>query len=269
MSAIGRFTRRDPLRWSAAATVAVGLHAAAFALGYNWLSGRQPAGATQTAVMVDLAPVITAPAQQPVEAPEPGPVLEQAEPQIASNTPPAEPPAETIVPPAPVPSDIPIVEQKKKADEPTKREPKHEEPVKQKQAIARPRESTEKPPASRTSAPPKPERIATAAAPTSLGENTSSVSLTSYAAQVAAHIARFKQYPAAARNQASRGIARVSYTVSRGGQVLSAHLAGSSGTALLDQEALAAVRRAQPLPPIPANLAQPQTLTTPIQFSIN
>ena len=264
VSAIGGFAGRDLVRWGAAASVAVGLHAAAATLGYDWLTS-QPSGAPQILVNVNLAPEITAPAPSPVDAPEPGPVMEQSEPQMAAS----EPPAEAIVPPAPPQPESLFVEPPK-----TKLvdKPKHEpDPPKQKQKIAavQPRETNNRPAAPRTTAPPRAERSASLAAPNVAGESRSSVSLSSYAGQLAAHIARFKQYPAAARASGSRGVARVSYTVSRSGQVLAAHLAGSSGIAALDQEAVAAVRRAQPLPPIPANLSQPQTFTSPIAFSIN
>ena len=54
------------------------------------------------------------------------------------------------------------------------------------------------------------------------------------------------------------------------GKVLSAEIAKSSGRPLLDEEALALIRRAQPLPALPADFPT-KTLdaVVPIEFSLN
>ncbi len=80
---------------------------------------------------------------------------------------------------------------------------------------------------------------------------------------------RAKRYPDAARGAGEEGAAIVSFTMDRAGQVLSVRLVRSSGSAALDQEALALVHRAEPLPPPPAQLpGQTLTLTVPIRFSL-
>jgi protein TonB len=43
----------------------------------------------------------------------------------------------------------------------------------------------------------------------------------------------------------------------------------SSGSSLLDREALDTVRRAQPLPKVPADLPDPLTLTVAIEFALS
>jgi len=56
--------------------------------------------------------------------------------------------------------------------------------------------------------------------------------------------------------------------IDRSGRVLSAHLIGASGDAALDQEAVALVQRASPVPPPPAGVGGPSiTLTVPVRFS--
>jgi protein TonB len=65
---------------------------------------------------------------------------------------------------------------------------------------------------------------------------------------VAAHLARYKQYPAAARSAGSQGVATVSFAIDGGGRVTSARLAGSSGNSAIDQEVVAMARRASPFP---------------------
>lgn len=52
------------------------------------------------------------------------------------------------------------------------------------------------------------------------------------------------------------------------GCVLERALVQGSGQALLDQEALAMVKRAEPLPPPPAALPTPLALTLPFRFAI-
>jgi protein TonB len=59
----------------------------------------------------------------------------------------------------------------------------------------------------------------------------------------------------------------VRFAVDRSGRVLSASLAGSAGIPALDQEALAVFRRAEPLPPAPADVTGATfTFTIPIRF---
>lgn len=55
----------------------------------------------------------------------------------------------------------------------------------------------------------------------------------------------------------------------RAGHVLAVRLARSSGSASLDEEAQALVRRAEPLPPPPAELpGTTLTLDVPIRFTL-
>lgn len=86
---------------------------------------------------------------------------------------------------------------------------------------------------------------------------------------VAAHLQRFKQYPPGAKSAGQQGTARVSFTLSRGGSVLSAGLGGSSGHSALDAETLAMVRRAQPFPAFPADVKQgSMSFAAPVAFYI-
>ncbi|MBP0651965.1 energy transducer TonB, partial [Mycobacterium tuberculosis] len=64
------------------------------------------------------------------------------------------------------------------------------------------------------------------------------------------------------------GVARVAFSVSRGGELAGVRLAMSSGATALDAAALAAVRRAAPFPPVPDGLPAPATLEVPIRFRI-
>ncbi len=59
------------------------------------------------------------------------------------------------------------------------------------------------------------------------------------------------------------------FTMDRAGHVLSAALVRSSGSPALDEEAVALIHRAEPMPPMPAEMQGPTvTLTVPITFAL-
>jgi protein TonB len=86
-----------------------------------------------------------------------------------------------------------------------------------------------------------------------------------YDGLVAAHLQRYKQYPAAARKAKSRGIATVSFTVDESGRVTSVELAQTSGVGAFDQEVVAMVRRASPFPRPPDHRGR--DFTVPVRFN--
>ena len=93
--------------------------------------------------------------------------------------------------------------------------------------------------------------------------------LKAYAAQVRRQLERHKKYPPAALSKKISGQAVVSLTLNRQGVILSSALARSSGQAVLDEEVMALLRRASPLPPMPKELPQAVlALTIPINFSV-
>lgn len=87
-----------------------------------------------------------------------------------------------------------------------------------------------------------------------------------YRGMVAAHLQRYKQYPADARASGKTGTAAVTFTIGGGGGVTSVALARSSGVASIDQEVVAMVRRASPFPAPPGG--RPQSFTVPVGFAI-
>jgi periplasmic protein TonB len=89
---------------------------------------------------------------------------------------------------------------------------------------------------------------------------------TNYRGLVAAHLARYKQYPADARSRGDRGTASVTFSIGGSGGVTSVSLARGSGVASIDQEVVAMVRRASPFPPPPGG--RPQSFTVPVSFSL-
>jgi protein TonB len=74
------------------------------------------------------------------------------------------------------------------------------------------------------------------------------------------------RYPEAARERGASGVATVRFALDGAGAVTLADLAQSSGDRALDDEAMAAVRRASPLPAPPTGA--PQAYSAPIRFEL-
>lgn len=87
-----------------------------------------------------------------------------------------------------------------------------------------------------------------------------------YQSTLRAHVLRYRYYPEDARPDRLRGIVRVQFALSRDGRVLSAWVQTSSGHAVLDEAALDALRRAQPLPAIPAELPGEMEVLLPLDY---
>ncbi|MDA5499830.1 energy transducer TonB [Yersinia aleksiciae] len=84
------------------------------------------------------------------------------------------------------------------------------------------------------------------------------------------HLMGFKRYPPMAKKQHQQGTAVIRFVINKEGHVLSAQLIKSSGVAILDHEALALIKRAQPLPKPPTELLSHGqiTLALPIGFDL-
>jgi periplasmic protein TonB len=87
-----------------------------------------------------------------------------------------------------------------------------------------------------------------------------------YRGLVAAHLARYKRFPADARSRGDQGVASVSFSLDGGGRVTSVGLMRGSGVASLDQEVQAMVHRASPFPAPPSG--RPMSFTVPVSFRL-
>ena len=86
---------------------------------------------------------------------------------------------------------------------------------------------------------------------------------------LAAHIEHFKRYPAEARSRGDQGTAKVAFTIDHEGHLLSSRIVQSSGSEALDNETLAMLARAQPMPRPPDQLANAElTFVVPVRFNI-
>jgi protein TonB len=252
----------DLRRWLISGAVVVLAHAAVAGAMVKWhqaLDTEEPSGA----IVIEFAPAPVGPAVASTEIP-PGPQqvmseavpdqpLEQAEEKIeqkvATARPQEQPPE---VKPAPNP-ELPV------------------EPPETQEVKPEPRQEPRPPVPTTTAPPPAPTQTAVVPAAPVQTRATSKVStaIPSWTSQLVAVLERNKRYPPAAQARREQGIAHVFFALDRQGHLLESRIVRSSGAAILDEEALALVQRAQPFPPPPAELTGPRVaLTVPIRFNL-
>ena len=223
---------RDLRRWALAAAVVVGVHAAL--VGGYLLWGPQPdeIGDDSPVVTVELAPIDSvADAKLLDVAPAPEEMVEQKPTPPEPEKQPDHPKVEAPPPPDLTTSDIALPEQKppEKVEE-------------------------QRPPAPRTTAPVK--------------GGTPRVE-PSWETRLVRHLQQYKRYPSEAQSRSEQGIVLLAFSVDRKGHVLARHIVHSSGHADLDNEVMAMIERAQPLPAFPPSMTQAQlSLTVPIRFAL-
>jgi protein TonB len=273
-------------RWLGCAALVLGVHFAVL----NWPAS-QPAimPVEPPAIMIELAELPVAPPSEPVEMP-PGPQMTQAPERVEQETP--DDPlakAEDVPPPPPLPEvqeplpqveaapveniEVPLPPPLPLSAELTPPEKKIEPPKERPKPKPKPKEKerNEKPPAPRTSAAPalNASPAPRIAAPSAGASSSNSVSPANWRSRLMAHLNRNKRYPADARARGEQGRPRVAFTINRSGAVLSARLASSSGSASLDAEAVAMVRRASPVPPPPPEMVGGTfSFTVPVAFNV-
>ncbi|MFT9087845.1 MAG: TonB family protein [Acetobacter okinawensis] len=211
------------------------------------------------AIAIDMASEPLSTPTPPTDLP-PGPQQTQSIPDPAPVAPPkiTAPPSPAPNPPVPVP----------KPEKPRKLVKKHKlvpllkKPIPDKTP---PAEASTAPPSSE--APPAPEQAAPA--PGAASSKASHDPVT-WQGALLAQLEKFKRYPPDAMADHQEGVPTVTFSMDRKGHVLSVTLASSSGHSLLDQEAIALPKRAQPLPiPPDAVVGDPITLTVPVEFYIH
>ncbi|MFT8309185.1 TonB family protein [Acetobacter malorum] len=208
------------------------------------------------AIAIDLAPEpVSTPA--PVSDVPPGPQQTLSTPDPAQEDPPkvSAPPSPAPNPPVPVPKPEKLHKVVKKS----KPAPVLKKPVPDKT-----------PPADQTTAPPAaevPPALNQAAPASGVSSSHASQSPATWQGALLARLERYKRYPAEAMADHQEGVPMLHFSMDRHGHVLSARIQRGSGHTLLDKEALALVRRAEPLPSPPDSVAGDQVvLTVPIEF---
>ena len=232
----------EAARWGACFVFAVAFHAAGAAALFARWSEDSDLVANAPVIMVDLAPVAVSP--NITNDVPPGPPQPDAEPEPEPKKPiekielPADLQAEPVVampPPKPV-------------EQPKEKKPKQKH-------------------ASLASMPSRADQQANqAAAPMPGASSRNSNAAPNWKTQLVAALERQKRYPSEARGD--QGTAQLAFNVDRQGGVHNARVTRSSGSSVLDHEALALVQRAQPLPPPPPEVPGAQIpIVVPIRYN--
>ncbi len=248
-------------RWAISGAMVLAAHVGAAGALTTWTEPL-PEGAPQSAILLELAPVSASPPAEKSDValdvrdqradftPVPEPVEKVEKEDL-------EPPKDVAVKdPEPVPEPPPPEPPRQKPAEvalPPPPRPPHKQVHKKKLAAINTR---------RVSSDVAADHV-TAASPGAGG-----VARASYAQQIVAHLNRHKNYPASARARQEEGTVVLSFTLDRHGRVLGSRIARGSGHAELDHEALDMLKRAQPFPLPPPELAQQQfPMSAPIRYN--
>ena len=248
------FDRREVLRWSFCAAAVLLAHALVLlALCARPDYAETDAGAP--VVMIELAPLAVAPpAPESDVAPGPRQLQTESRERMREETPEHEPPDVERVPDV-APAQNPVVTlpavpepPKPPAREEAKQEPAEAAPV----PTAPP---TAVAPALRPASPP-PGRV----------PRPSSAAIVSWQNSLVAQLERNKRYPPQAAGE--QGTARLAFRIDRHGRVVSSRIVRGSGSAALDEETLALVKRAQPFPAPPVDIADDQlSFVVPVRYA--
>jgi protein TonB len=248
------------VRWGICFAVIVALHVGGVLIAMHWHSAEDPAlPSAPTAVMIDLAPLPAAPPAPPTE-------ISPGRKQEISQPPEPEPVVQPALPPAPQ-TPAPKVEV------PVPPKPRSKPPKQHQQVVLheppKPRHDKE-PPAPATTAPPQIEAppAPTVAAPApGLAMLPSSNAVPTWQGLLLGRLEQFKRYPSTAQLRHQQGVAYLRFAMDRNGKVLSTNIDKSSGFDALDEETLALIHRAEPLPPPPPEVpGSPIELVVPVQF---
>lgn len=224
---------RDVVRWAGAAVLVFGLHATAVAFYLAWHQPEVEIGDDAPVVTVDLAPIESTP--------------DAVERDVA-------PAPETMIESKPVPEE-------QKEEKPTEEVKIEQPPPDESEAVIpepeqKPLHQVEEP---RPPAPMTAQKVKGGAPRIE----------PSWESSLVERLQHYKRYPSEAQSRNEQGVVLLSFSLDRTGHVLTRHIARSSGYADLDEEVMAMVKRAEPLPPFPDSMPQPQLdLTVPIRFSL-
>jgi protein TonB len=215
-------------RWVICGAVVVTAHAGLAAVLASWhdvVEGDE----NGDAMVIDLAPLPIAVANQATEGLAPGPEQNQAD----------------TTPEKPVEEVQKEVEEIVRADNPDVVLPEEVKPEPSKPV------ETETP-APETTAPQPPRLRAKA--------------ISIWTQRISTLLERHKRYPPDARNRREQGIVQLAFSLDRQGHVTQSHIVKSSGYEVLDNETLALLKRAEPFPPPPGGAIE---LTVPIRFNLH
>ena len=267
----------DLKRWAISGAIVVlayGGMAAAMVTWHEPIEPNEPGGA----IVIEMAPVLTGPTMQEQDLP-PGPEMQMSDASPSKDSPedkPEEKVEEKVE--AKVEQKLEEKVETKPTDEPPPEmapAPDPEvaippPPPKQEVKQETPQRQEPRPPAPTTSAPSfVPDQTAAVPAAPSAVPAKSSQALVRWQSQISAALERNKRYPPQSQSRREQGVAQVFFSLDRQGNVIDSRVVRSAGSAALDEEALAMLRRAQPFPKPPAEFGGAHVdLTVPVRFNL-
>lgn len=220
-------------RWVIAGAVVLCAYTAIAAGFLLWWPQPDRIGDDSSVISLELAPIDSvAEAKQVDVAPAPEEMIEQKATPVQPDKQPEQPKVEQPPPPEPTPSAVALPQ-----------ETKPPVPVEE-----------QRPPAPATAAPvrggaPRVEP--------------------SWQSRLFRKLQQAKRYPSEARSRGEQGVVLLAFSIDRNGHVTARHIVQGSGYPALDEEAMALVERAQPMPAFPPSMTEAQlSLTVPIRFSL-
>jgi len=238
---------RERPRWGLSLLLALCIHGMLLAAGL-WMHPPRPtpAAGNMQALMVELAPLPAAPSAPPSELPPaPPPQVQQAQPKPAPK------------PPEPKPQpDL---------------KPEVEDPYREAQEDSAEESTQEQAAMAQTSAPPSVDAPPGAdhAANQSVSGQAHQQAVARWQGLLLGHLERHRRYPRNARRLRQQGVAHVRFSVDRQGRVSNPRIGRSSGHPLLDEETIATLLRASPVPPPPPEIrGNPVEVSIPVSFFI-
>ena len=271
-------------RWGGALATILVLHAGAGLSGFIVWDHTDPPMPPPAAIMLELMPVpaappapqVTAPPEPTTTPPEPEIDLTQLLPPISELplTPPDIPEPEVVLPkPEPVKKKVeePKIEkpkEKPKKDKVEKPKPKPEpQPEPEPEVVQKPTQQAVQQQAAKPAAPVQPS--ATPAAPSAAEVARVNAAKVTWRGILEAHLQKFQKYPRSAQRRNIEGTVWLRFRMDRAGKVLSYAVERTSEHDVLDEATLAMIERAQPLPPLPADVpGESIELISPANFNI-
>jgi periplasmic protein TonB len=247
----GFITPQEILRWAVCGTIVLLAHVALVAAVLARPDLVDP-DAGSPVVMVELAPVAAAPSQVPNDQPPAPQVQPELQERMQQDVQQEKKPEQEQVEQTPQNSDVQLPQR---------------EPDPPKEVEEKVKQSAQE--ASHAGAPQSADVMAALPRGPAPGQITgpTTAAMTRWEISLKARIEAVKRYPAAAHG--ARGVAQAAFRIDRNGHVLESRITKSSGSAALDAETLAILKRADPFPAPPNGILDRQlSISVPIEYKL-
>jgi protein TonB len=246
-----RISRQEFVRWASCGAVVLAAHVL-FVVAVLARPDMSEEDTGSPIVMVDLAPVASAPSAIPSDQPPAPQVQTESQERVRQDEQRKEKPPEEQVDDTPT-RQSEVTLPKREPDPPKET---REEKVKQEEQEA-----------SHAAAPQSAPVVAALPAAPDPGqvEGPSQAALRRWQTQIQVRLNSEKRYPSSGRGAV--GVVEFSFRIDRDGHVLSSEIKRSSGSKALDEEALATITRSDPLPVPPSGMAEKDlVIVTSVRF---